>query len=45
LDGAQANLTVGKIELRGGQRSDLQIHAGDESLFVVSGDVGVRVPA
>lgn len=37
-------LTVGKIALQPGQHGDAQIHAGDESLYVLEGRLHVRLP-
>jgi len=36
-------LTVGQIRLHPGQRTDLQVHGGDEGLYVLSGTVHVRI--
>jgi len=36
--------TVGTIRLLPGQRSDVQRHAGDECVFLLSGAAGVRLP-
>jgi quercetin dioxygenase-like cupin family protein len=41
---ATEHLTVGTVELLPGQHSDLQIHAGDESLYVLEGTLNVRTP-
>jgi mannose-6-phosphate isomerase-like protein (cupin superfamily) len=38
------HLTVGKLHLRPGQQTDVQIHGGDESLYVLDGRLNVRVP-
>jgi len=37
-------MTVGTIHLRPGQRSDLQNHGGDECVFLLEGEVGIRLP-
>jgi quercetin dioxygenase-like cupin family protein len=34
------HLTAGTIELRGGQRSGIQVHGGDESGYVMEGTIG-----
>jgi quercetin dioxygenase-like cupin family protein len=39
------HLTAGTIELRGGQRSGIQVHGGDESGYVLEGTVGIRIGA
>jgi quercetin dioxygenase-like cupin family protein len=39
------HLTAGTIELRAGQRSAIERHSGDESGYVVSGTVGIRIGA
>ena len=36
------HLTVGRIDLQPGQRSDVQCHVGDEAIYVLSGTVNVR---
>ena len=36
------HLTVGRIDLLPGQRSEVECHGGDESLYVLSGTVNVR---
>lgn len=36
------HLTVGRIDLQPGQRSDVQCHGGDEAIYVLSGTVNVR---
>jgi quercetin dioxygenase-like cupin family protein len=41
---ATEHLTVGTVEILPGQRSDLQSHAGDESLYVLEGTLNVRTP-
>ena len=38
------HLTVVKTELQPGAKSDLQVHAGDESLYVLEGTLNVRIP-
>jgi quercetin dioxygenase-like cupin family protein len=38
------HLMVGKIELLPGQKSDLQLHQGDESLYLLEGQLNVHVP-
>lgn len=38
------HLTVGTFDLLPGQQTDLQIHGGDESLYVLEGTLNVRVP-
>ena len=38
------HLTVGKIHLLPGQQTDVQIHGGDESLYLLEGDLNVRLP-
>ncbi len=38
------HLTVGKIHLLPGQRSDVQIHGGDESLYLLQGSLNIRLP-
>jgi quercetin dioxygenase-like cupin family protein len=37
-------MTVATIHLRPGQRSDLQVHEGDELAFMFDGEAGVRLP-
>ncbi len=39
------HLTVGTMELRPGQRSGIQRHAGDESGYVLEGTVAIRIGA
>ena len=39
------HLTAGTIELRGGQRSGIQVHGGDESGYVLEGTIGIRIGA
>jgi quercetin dioxygenase-like cupin family protein len=39
------HLTAGTIELRPGQRSAIERHGGDESGYVLSGTVGIRIGA
>jgi quercetin dioxygenase-like cupin family protein len=41
---ATEHLTVGKMHLLPGQQSDVQGHAGDESLYLLEGSLNVRVP-
>jgi quercetin dioxygenase-like cupin family protein len=36
------HLTVGRIDLLPGQKSEIECHGGDESLYVLSGTVNVR---
>lgn len=38
------HLTVGKIELLPGKRSAVQVHAGDEALYLIEGTLNVRLP-
>ena len=38
------HLTVGKITLLPGQQSDVQVHGGDESLYLLEGTLNVRTP-
>ncbi len=38
------HLTVGKMLLLAGQRSDVELHGGDESLYLLEGALNVRVP-
>src|SRR4051794_14896139 len=38
------HLTVGKIHLLPGRHSDVEVHGGDESLYLLSGTLNVRVP-
>jgi quercetin dioxygenase-like cupin family protein len=38
------HLTVGKIHLRPGQKSDLHVHAGDECLYVLEGTPNIYAP-
>jgi quercetin dioxygenase-like cupin family protein len=38
------HLTVGKIHLLPGQQTDVQAHGGDESLYLLEGDLNVRLP-
>ena len=38
------HLTVGKIYLLPGQKSNVQVHGGDESLYLLEGTLNVRVP-
>ena len=37
-------MTVGTVELRPGQRSDVHAHGGDECVFAASGRFGIRLP-
>lgn len=41
---ATEHLTVGKMQLLPGQRSDVEIHGGDESLYLLEGTLNVRAP-
>ena len=41
---ATEHLTVGRMALLAGQRSDVEVHAGDESLYLLEGALNVRVP-
>ncbi|MCB0208574.1 MAG: cupin domain-containing protein [Anaerolineae bacterium] len=41
---ATEHLTVGQITLMPGQQSDVQQHAGDESLYVLEGTLNMRLP-
>jgi quercetin dioxygenase-like cupin family protein len=41
---ATEHLTVGKILLRPGQRTDLQVHGGDECLYVLEGTPNIYTP-
>ena len=41
---ATEHLTVGRMELLAGQRSDVEVHGGDESLYLLEGELNVRVP-
>lgn len=36
------HLTVGRIDLQPGQRSDITCHGGDEAIYVLSGTVNIR---
>lgn len=36
------HLTVGRIDLQPGQRSDISCHGGDEAIYVLSGTVNIR---
>jgi quercetin dioxygenase-like cupin family protein len=38
------HLTVGKVHLLPGQQSDVQVHAGDESIYLLEGTLHVRLP-
>lgn len=37
-------MTVGTVDLRPSQRSDVHAHAGDECVFAASGKVGIHLP-
>ena len=37
-------VTIGTIHLRPGQRSDIQTHRGDECVFMLEGEAGIRMP-
>ena len=41
---ATEHLTVGKMQLLAGRRSDVEVHGGDESLYLLEGALNVRVP-
>ena len=41
---ATEHFTVGKIYLLPGQQSDIQIHGGDESLYLLEGTLNLRLP-
>ncbi len=41
---ATEHLTVGRMALLAGQRSDVEVHSGDESLYLLEGVLNVRVP-
>lgn len=41
---ATEHLTVGRMQLLSGQRSDVELHGGDESLYLLEGALNVRVP-
>jgi quercetin dioxygenase-like cupin family protein len=41
---ATEHLTVGTIRLRPGQHSEVQVHGGDESVYVLEGTVNIRLP-
>lgn len=41
---ATEHLSVGKTELLPGRKSDVQVHGGDESLYVLDGTLNVRLP-
>ena len=41
---ATEHLTVGKIYLRPGQQSDMQVHSGDECLYLLSGRLNMYLP-
>jgi quercetin dioxygenase-like cupin family protein len=38
------NLTVGRVQLLAGQRSDSQCHPGDECLYVLQGQLNIHLP-
>ena len=38
------NLTAGQVELLPGQKSDVQFHAGDESVYLLKGTLNIRLP-
>lgn len=38
------HLTVGKIQLLPSQKSDVQLHQGDESLYLLDGHLNVHIP-
>lgn len=38
------HLTVGKVCLQPGQQTDVQIHGGDEALYLIEGTLNVRLP-
>jgi len=37
-------LTVGSVHLHPGQRTDVHVHGGDECVFALEGEFGVRLP-
>lgn len=41
---ATEHLTAGKFQLLPGQRSAIQIHGGDESLYLLEGSLNIHVP-
>ena len=41
---ATERATIGSIHLRPGQRSDVHAHAGDECVFALAGEAGIRLP-
>ena len=41
---ATEHLTVGKMQMLAGQRSDVEVHGGDESLYLLEGTLNVRTP-
>jgi quercetin dioxygenase-like cupin family protein len=41
---ATEHLTVGKIHLLPGQRTDVQVHGGDESLYLLDGKLNILTP-
>lgn len=38
------HLTVGKVYLLPGQQTDIQVHGGDESLYLLEGTLHIRLP-
>ena len=44
LYAATEHLTVGRMRLLPGQRSDLEVHGGDESLYLLTGQLNVLAP-
>ncbi|HWA41886.1 MAG TPA: cupin domain-containing protein [Hypericibacter adhaerens] len=44
LYAATDQLTVGRMRLLPGQKSDLEIHGGDEGLYVLSGELNLLAP-
>ncbi|MGH6880465.1 MAG: cupin domain-containing protein, partial [Hypericibacter sp.] len=44
LYAATDQLTVGRMRLLPGQKSDLEIHGGDEGLYVLSGELNLLTP-
>lgn len=44
LIAATEHLTVGKIYLLPGQRTEVQVHGGDESLYLLEGCLNIRTP-
>ena len=37
-------LTVGQLHLLPGQKSEVQLHQGDESIYMLEGSLNIRVP-